>query len=79
MEFFENPIVILDFFENSKIKNFESKLFFLKLKNIFDNSFDAEKAELSISGTFRTIRALSEEQEQISFFSTFEIRKGLTY
>ena len=56
---FENPIVILENFENFKIKNFESKKNnFLKLTKNVVNSFDAEKAVLSIGEVSRAIPTL---------------------
>ena len=78
---FENPIVIFqydfwnpyctfgEFSKISKSKNLNrKKIFFLKLTKFFVNSFDAEKAVLSIGGIFRAIWALSETLEQIAFY-----------
>ena len=51
-------------FENFKIKDFWS-IFFSELKIFLVNSFDAEKAYLSIGGIFRAIWAFPEALEQI--------------
>ena len=54
---------MLTFLENFKIKNFWSKkIFFVGVEKKIDNSFDAEKAYLSIGGIFRAIRALQRDR-----------------
>ena len=52
----------------SKSKTFDrKKIFFLELTIFFVNSFDAEKADLSIGGIFRAIRALQRDRPGKNF------------
>ena len=52
----------------SKSKTFDrKKIYFLELTIFFVNSFDAEKADLSIGGIFRAIRALQRDRPGKNF------------